>query len=34
MPSVDQLIIIPVKKPSSNPFKTLSVKKGKHKFVE
>ena len=26
--------IIPVKKPSPNPFKTLSVKKDKHGFVE
>ena len=26
--------IIPVNKPSSNPFKTLSVKKDKHRFVE
>ena len=26
--------IIPVNKPSSNPFETLSVKKDKHRFVE
>ena len=26
--------IIPGKKPSSNPFKTLSVKKAKHGFAE
>ena len=33
MSSVDQLYI-PVNKPSSNPFKTLSIKKDKHRFVE
>ena len=26
--------IIPVNKPLSNPFETLSVEKDKHKFVE
>ena len=34
MPFCRSVNIIPVNKPSSNPFKTLSVKKDKHRFVE